>query len=125
MRKASILMMFLPMLGALAMAQDDAQYKAWMKSIPPQLGAIRNATDDAAAKEAAAKLADTFDKVLLFWQARNMDDAVQFAKTADDSAKALASGSGDKAASLKAIQGTCGACHAAHREGTAPDFKIK
>ena len=71
------------------------------------------------------KLADTFDKVAGFWKTRHAEDAVKFAETARDAAKSIASGSGDKAANLQTIQGTCGGCHAAHREGTAPDFKIK
>jgi mono/diheme cytochrome c family protein len=71
------------------------------------------------------KLADTFDKVAAFWKARSADDAVKLAETARDAAKAIASGSGDKAANLQKLQGTCGACHGAHREGSAPDFTIK
>jgi len=51
--------------------------------------------------------------------------AVGFAETAATAAKAIASGSGDKAANVEKIQGTCAACHVAHREGAAPDFKIK
>jgi mono/diheme cytochrome c family protein len=125
MRKASILIALLPVLGSLGFAQDDAQYQAWMKSIPPAVRAIRNATDTAAAAGDATKLADTFDKVAAFWKARNADDAVKFAVTAADAAKAIASGSGDKAANLQTLQGTCGGCHSAHREGSAPDFKIK
>jgi hypothetical protein len=110
---------------ALAGAQDDAQYQTWMKSMQPTLRAIRGAADNAAAAADATKLADTFDKVAAFWKARHADDAVKFAETARDAAKSIASGSGDKAANLQTIQGTCGGCHAAHREGTAPDFKIK
>jgi hypothetical protein len=71
------------------------------------------------------KLADTFDKVAGFWKTRHAEDAVKFAETARNTAKAIASGSGDKAANLQTIQGTYGGCYAAHREGTAPDFKIK
>lgn len=125
MRKPAILIMMLPILGALAMAQDEAEFKMWMKSIPPTMGAIRNATDNAAAAEPAMKLADTFSMVVTFWKARNADDAVQFAQTAEDASKAIASGSGDKAANLMKLQGTCGGCHAAHRAGTAPNFTIK
>ncbi len=112
--------------STLAGAQDDVQqYKSWMKSLPPSVGAIRNAADSAAAAPDATKVADTFDKVAAFWTARKADDAVTLAETARDAAKAIASGSGDKAENLKKIQGTCGACHSAHREGKAPDFTIK
>ena len=55
----------------------------------------------------------------------SVDDAVKLAETARDAAKAIGAGSGDKAANLQKIQGTCGACHRVHREGSAPDFTIK
>jgi mono/diheme cytochrome c family protein len=112
-------------LATLSIAQDAAEYKTWMKSIPPSVTAIRNAADNAAAASDATNLADTFDKVAAFWKARSADDAVKLAETARDAAKAIASGSGDKAANLQKLQGTCGACHRAHREGAAPDFTIK
>jgi hypothetical protein len=60
-----------------------------------------------------------------FWKARKADDAVKLTETARDAAKEITLGSGDKVANLQKIQGTCGACHIAHREGTAPNFKIK
>lgn len=125
MRRAFILIAGIVALVAMSIAQDAAEYKTWMKSIPPTVTAIRNAADNAAAASDATKLADTFDKVATFWKARNADDAVKLAETARDAAKAIASGSGDKAANLQTLQGTCGACHKAHREGSAPDFTIK
>jgi hypothetical protein len=111
--------------GILAVAQDEAQYKGWMKSLPPSLGAIRNAADSAAAAPAATAVAETFGKVAEFWKARNAPDAVQFAESARDAAKAIAAGTGDKAANLQKLQAQCGGCHKAHREGTAPNFTIK
>ena len=108
-----------------ASPQDDAEYSNWMKAVTPAVRAIRMATDNAAAAADATKLADIFDKVATFWKAKHADDAVKLAETARDAAKAIASGSGDKAANLQTIQGTCAPCHAAHREGTAPNFKIK
>jgi len=125
MRKTFLVATTLFVFSALAGAQDDAQYQTWMKSMQPSMRAIRGAADNAAAAPEATKLADTFDKVATFWKARHADDAVKLAETGRDAAKAIASGSGDKAANLQTIQGTCGACHSAHREGTAPDFKIK
>jgi len=113
------------MLGVLANAQDDEQYRAWMKSIQPNVGSIRNAPDNAAAAPAAAKLAETFTEVAAFWKARNADDAVKFAENARDAAKAIEAGTGDKAENLMKLQAQCGGCHMAHREGTAPNFKIK
>jgi hypothetical protein len=125
MRKTCLLIAMFATFGAIGTAQDDAQYQTWMKSVSPTMGAIRNAADNAAAAAAATKLADTFDQVAAFWKARNADDAVKFAVTARDAAKAIAAGSGEKADNLRTIQSTCGGCHSAHREGTPPNFKIK
>jgi hypothetical protein len=125
MRKTFLSVSMLCLFGSLAGAQDDAEYKAWMQSVQPAVRGIRGAADNAAAAADATKLADTFDKVATFWKARKADDAVKFAETARDAAKAIAAGTGDKAANLQTIQGTCTGCHAAHREGAAPNFKIK
>ena len=125
MRKTIFVIIGIAAFSVASLAQDEAAYKAWMKSVPPTVGAIRNAADNAAAAEPANKLADTFGKVAAFWKARNAEDAVTLAETARDAAKAIAAGSGDKAANLQKIQGTCGACHRAHRGGSAPDFTIK
>jgi hypothetical protein len=125
MRKTFLVISIASVFSALAGAQDDAEYQTWMKSLPPSVGAIRKAADNAGAAEDATKLAGTFDKVAAFWKARNADDAVTFAETARDAAKEIASGSGDKTANLQKIQGACGGCHKVHREGTAPNFTIK
>jgi hypothetical protein len=125
MRKTPVLIAALALFAALGMAQDEAQYKTWMQGMRPAMMALNSAPDNAAAAADATKLADTFSKVAAFWQAKHADDAVKFAETARDAAKAIASGSGDKAANLKTIQGTCGGCHMAHREGTAPNFTMK
>jgi hypothetical protein len=125
MRKTFLVMSTAFVFSILAGAQDDAQYQTWMKSLQPSVRAIRSAPDNAAAAPDATKLADTFDKVAEFWKARHADDAVTFSETARDAARAIASGSGDKAANLQKIQGTCSACHMAHRAGTPPNFTIK
>lgn len=125
MRKPLLFIPFVVALPAMLIAQDDAQYQTWMKSVPPTVAAIRGAADNAAASADATKLADTFDKVATFWKARQADDAVKLAETARDAAKAIVSGSGDKAANLQKVQGTCGPCHMAHRGGAAPNFTIK
>src|SRR5579864_310179 len=93
----------------------DPQYQAWMKSMQPSLAAIRNAPDNAAMVEAANKLAATFDQVAMYWKAKQTADAVGFAETARDAAKAIAAGSGEKVANLEKIEQQCGACHQAHR----------
>jgi mono/diheme cytochrome c family protein len=95
--------------------QVDPQYQTWMKSMQPTLTEIRNAPDNAALVAAANKLADTFDRVAGYWKAKQTADAVGFAETARDSARAIAAGTGDKTANIEKIQDQCGACHAAHR----------
>jgi mono/diheme cytochrome c family protein len=95
-------------------AQTDPQYQQWMQSMQPSLMAIRGATDGAGTAAAAGKLADTFNQVAGYWKAKQTADAVGFAETARDAAKAIAAG-GDKTANLAKIQQQCGACHAAHR----------
>jgi mono/diheme cytochrome c family protein len=93
----------------------DPQYQAWMKSMQPSMMAIRNAPDNAAMVGAANKLAATFDQVAMYWKAKQTADAVGFAETARDAAKAIAAGSGEKVANLEKIEQQCGACHMAHR----------
>jgi mono/diheme cytochrome c family protein len=125
MLKTLLAVTTLVVFSSLAGAQEDTEYQTWMRSMQPSIRAIRGAADNAAAAADATKLADTFDKMAAFWKARHADDAVKFSETGRDAAKAIASGSGDKAANLQTIQGTCGGCHMAHRDGAAPNFKIK
>jgi hypothetical protein len=107
-------------------AQDDeAMYQAYMKTVAANFGTLRNAPDNAAAKAPATTLADTFEKVAAFWKMHKAPDAVTFAENARDAAKAIAEGTGDKAANTMKIQAQCGGCHMTHREGAAPNFKIK
>ena len=85
---------------------------------------------DSGMKEDAAKdakvLADTFKEVEEIWTKTNTEDAVKFAKNAQTAASDIASGTGDSAASFKALGASCGGCHTAHRE-KLPDgsFVIK
>jgi hypothetical protein len=116
----------IPLLAALAIAQiSDADYKAQMQSIGPNLTAIRDAADAAAAAPAARNLVETFNKVAAYWRAKNAPDAVSFAETARDAAVAIADGQGDKAANLMKLQQQCGGCHAAHRAGGRGNFTFK
>ena len=124
MRKVSLLFVALAAVSGFAIAQDEATLQPFMKAMPGMVGAIRNAADSAAAKADAEKLAENFDKIGAFFKTKNMSDAVDFAKAGSDAAKAIAAG-GDKAANLPKIQATCAGCHAAHRDGAAPNFKLK
>jgi mono/diheme cytochrome c family protein len=113
----------------LAAQMVDPQYQAWMKSMQPSLMAIRNAPNQAAMADAANKLAATFDQVAMYWKAKQTADAVGFAETARDAAKAIAAGSGDKVANLEKIEQQCGGCHQAHRfqrgADSDPDRAVK
>jgi len=122
MRKAFLTAGIFTMFVLALPAQVDPQYQAWMKSMQPSLSAIRNAPDNAALTKSANELADTFDQVARYWKAKQTADAVAFAETARDAAKAIASGNGDKTANLQKIQEQCGGCHMAHRpQGAASD----
>src|SRR5215471_4838139 len=106
-------------------AQDDKQFQEWMRSMFPSIGAIRSASDSAAASAAASKLADTFDKVAGYWSSKQSDDALGFAEAARDAARAIAAGNGDKTANLRKIQAQCSGCHMAHRGDDDPDRAVK
>jgi hypothetical protein len=111
-------------------AQDNAEYAAWMKSTPVQINAIKAAImakDNAKVTTEAGKLADTFQHVADFWMKRQKDDAVKMAQATRDAALEVASASTEDAqnAGVMKVQGTCGACHRAYREGTAGAYKIK
>jgi hypothetical protein len=123
---AGILSSFISTAAAQVDPQYQMQYRTWMKSMQPSLSSIRNAPDQAALVDAANKLADAFDQVAKYWRAKQTADAVGFAETARDAAKAISAGSGDKTANLQKIQDQCGACHMAHRiQRGDPDRVVK
>jgi hypothetical protein len=114
-------------------AQSEADYSGWMKNIAATKGKI---TKGIAAKQTtevatdATHLAETFKQVGAFWAGRHVSDAETLANKAESAANDLASAAkaGDEAkmqSSLQAINGACGACHMAHREGSPGSFKIK
>jgi mono/diheme cytochrome c family protein len=126
MRKSFLFLAITAVFTVLAIAQiSDDEYKMQMQSIGANVTAVRDAADNAAAAPAAKKLEDTFDKVAAYWKAKNTADAVTFAETARDAAKAIADGQGDKAANLMKLQQQCGACHMAHRGGGRGAFTFK
>jgi len=119
--------------AAALFAQSDSDYQGYMKTVFATNGSMQKniAAKDAAAVAADAnKLQDTFKQVEAFWQKRNADDAVGFAKQAQNVAATVAAdasaGNMDKAAAdAKTIGAACGGCHMAHREKTDAGFKIK
>jgi mono/diheme cytochrome c family protein len=126
MRRSLFFLAITLVFAVLAMAQiSDDEFKTLMQSNGANVAAIRDAADNAAAAPAANKLVDTFTKVAAYWKAKNVPDAVTFAETARDAAKAIADGQGDKAANLMKLQQQCGGCHMAHRGGGRGNFTIK
>ena len=125
--RISLFLLVIPLaFAALAIAQiSDDEFKTLMQSNAANVAAIRDATDTAAAAPAANKLVDTFTKVAAYWKAKNVADAVTFAESARDAAKAIADGQGDKAANLMKLQQQCGGCHMAHRGGGRGNFTFK
>ncbi len=117
-----------------ALAQSDADYQGWMKTVAGTMGSMNKniaSKDGSGTASDAEKLATTFREVEGFWKQRGgADDAVTFATNAHTAAAAVAkaanAGDWDEAAAqAKALQATCGGCHRAHREGGRGAFKIK
>jgi len=126
MRNPLLLLIIPTIFAAMAIAQiSDDEYKTQMQSIGANVTAVRDAADTAAAAPAAKSLVETFTKVAAYWKAKNATDAVTFAETARDAAKAIADGQGEKAANLMKLQQQCGACHMAHRAGGRGNFTFK
>ena len=133
MQKMYVLTIVPALLVVGALAQSDSDYQSWMKSNPVNLASLNKniaAKDGAATASDAQKLEATFKQVEEFWKKRGADDAVNFAMKAQTAAAAIAkdasAGNFDQAAAdVKSLQANCGACHMAHREGTAGSFKIK
>ena len=114
-------------------AQTEADYPGWMKDVVATRGKVTKgiaAKQHAGVAADAAHLADVFKQVGAFWTKRNTPDAITLAKTAETAANdiAAAAKAGDEAkmqSSVQALNGTCAACHMAHREGSAGNYKIK
>jgi cytochrome c556 len=120
------------MLAVSGFAQSDADYQGYMKAIGGANGSLGKnlAAKSADAAADAKKIQDTLKMVEAFWKAKGVDDAVGFAQKGQSIAGMVAAdvaaGDFDKAIADQKTFGTaCGACHMAHREGKAPDFKIK
>ncbi len=121
-------------LGVTAVAQDNAEYQAWMKAAGATAGSLRKnleAKNGEGASADAKKLQEIFGHVQDYWHTKQVEDATNFAASANkgfgDVADQAAAGKFDEAAAiLKTTSANCGGCHAAHRE-KAPDgsWKIK
>ena len=120
--------------AGILLAQVDSDYQGWMKSNGAAMGSLNKnlmAKDAAAVAADAQKLEANLKQVEDYWQKRGTADAVDLAKrgqmAAATVAKDASAGNLDQAATdLKTLQGACGGCHMAHREGTAQTgFKMK
>ncbi len=106
------------------LAQDElTQYQTWMKAAAGARGAAGKAVqakDVPAAAAAAEKAAENFDSIATFWKGKGKNDAVTFATTARDAAKAAAAAttSEDQGAALAKIGPTCSGCHMLYRDGS-------
>ena len=105
-----------------------------MKTTSATMGSLRKnleAKQGPDAAKDAQKLADVYKQVGAYFAKANADDAVKLAKSGETAATELASaataGNMDQAAAdAKTIGGTCGPCHAAHREKLeGGGYKIK
>jgi cytochrome c556 len=88
------------------------------------MGDLGMAATDAGNLQAASA------KIEKFWAAKNVDDAVGFAKNVQKVAGQVkdAAGKGDKDGAVAAagmIAANCGMCHMAHRARTASGFDLK
>lgn len=114
-------------------AQSEADYSGWMKEVGATKGKVTKgiaAKQNADVATDAAHLAELYKQVGAFWAGRKVGDAEAIAKKGETSANELAAAAkdGDEAkmqTSLQAVNGTCGACHSAHREGSAGSYKMK
>ncbi len=121
-------------LGVTVVAQDDAEYQGWMKSVGATSGSLRKNLEaknaDAAAAD-AKKLQEIFGHVHDYWSGKHADDAMKFAMNAGmgfgEVAEQAAAGKFEEAsATLKTTSSNCGGCHTAHREKAADgSWKIK
>lgn len=134
MKRTLLVLACISALGLTALAQDDAAYQGWMKTVGATGGSLRKNLEAKNADGASAdakKLQDVFVHVHDYWSKKGVDDAMKLAMTASsaygDVAQFASAGKFDEASdSLKKASATCGACHSAHRE-KAPDgsWKIK
>jgi cytochrome c556 len=116
------------------LAQVDSEYQALMKSNGAAMGSLNKnlmAKDANGVAADAQKLEGNLKQVAEYWHKKATMDAMDFAMKGQMAAAAVAkdaaAGNLDQAAiDLKTLQGACGGCHMAHREGTAQTgFKMK
>ncbi len=128
----------LPVLLALGfavcvIAQSEADYSGWMKDVAATKGKVKKGMESKSnsdVADAATHMAGLFKQVGAFWAGRNVSDAVAVAKGAESASNDLAAAAkaGDDAkmaSAMQTVNGACGTCHMAHRDGAPGSFKIK
>ncbi len=110
-------------------AQELTAYQGWMKSLQPQVGAVRKAIgakDQPQLVAEADKLAAILQNVVTFWQGRKNPDALAAAVASHDAARNVGRATTvfDQTVALSKTQSACAGCHLAHRSGKAPTFQI-
>ena len=136
----SVVVMTAMFVGSVLLAQTKIatpqDYTMVMKSNAQSNAGIGKAINSGAyadAKTSLATLRQNFMALQTFWTEKKKDDAVGIVKNGltqiDALDKLLAAPTVDQMAALaqaKMIQGACGACHGAYREGNAQEgFKFK
>jgi hypothetical protein len=112
----------------------DADYDKLMKEVGATIGVLRKAIEAQnadLAKQNAEKMESLFEEVDDFWNARNVDDAQDWADDAAEHADHVEDAADDKdfvkaTEHMKLLQAQCATCHAKYRD-KAPDggFRIK
>jgi hypothetical protein len=115
-------------------AQEEKAYQDWMKTTGATAGSLRKnleAKNGDAAVADAKKLEEVFTQVHDFWMKKRIDNATNFATSAQKGFKEVgqlaSAGKFDEAsATLKATMANCAGCHNAYREKAADGtWKIK
>lgn len=129
--------LFLPVVLALGfavcvVAQTESDFSGWMKDVAATKGKVKKGVDSKSADVGtdATHLAGLFKQVGAYFTSHSMSDAADMAKKAETASSDLAAAAkaGDDAkmqSSVAAINGSCGGCHMAHREGSPGAYKIK
>lgn len=113
-----------------AAAEQYPEFTAWMKAAGRTADALTKAENKTGPQvvRAAERLASVYDEMIGFWRQQDPDDAADAVKWSEQGkaaalelANAANAGNAERAAAAwKRLDGTCTACHEAHRV-QAPD----
>jgi hypothetical protein len=112
----------------------DADYDKIMKEVGATFGMLRKSVDGQnvdMGKQQADRLESLFEQADDFWNARNVDDAQDWADDAAEHADHIEDAVDDKdftraAEHMKLLQGMCATCHGKYRDkGPDGSYRIK